>query len=286
MNFTKKAKNSLIISLTLTTLSAFTLLVSFRWCFNSEDGYFVISAPPIVFSVLYFLGIAWALATTLSLDKSQIIKTKRTANKLIPEIIVACIIALTVFLCNLSLKGAQNAFSGIGVYALVIYIILHSVDDKNKSNTLKIILLYISVLFPASIYFKNAANLERHINSVENNLTVVFAASYMMYILYEAKSIYDGAHSRWHMGTMLLTRHSGASLSLAYIIAYFTKSVDEPVRFYQLLTTLAITAFVAIELLRFTRLATSHTQEEWDEIEAPEEETDPEETLEATETEN
>ena len=120
--------------------------------------------------------------------------------------------------------------------------------------------------------FSNNTNYLRHMNSVENTLTTVFALSFMSYILYEAKRIHEGAHSRWHFGLMLLTFHSGFSFSISYIIAFLTKSVDEPQRFLQLIPMLLVSIFVGFEIIRFKNEAESHTQDEWDEIEKPNEE--------------
>ena len=85
----------------------------------------------------------------------------------------------------------------------------------------------------------------------------------MSYILYEAKRIHEGAHSRWHFGTMLLTVHTGIALSVSYIVAYLTKSVDEPQRFLQMIPIFLISLFVGFELIRFVREAEAHTQDKW-----------------------
>ena len=45
----------------------------------------------------------------------------------------------------------------------------------------------------------------------------------------------------------------------------------ERTRFLQMILVFIVSTFVEIELIRFTKVAKSHTKEEWDEIEAPEE---------------
>ena len=46
---------------------------------------------------------------------------------------------------------------------------------------------------------------------------------------------------------------------------------NERIRFLQMILIFIVSAFREIELIRFTKVAESHTKEEWDEIEAPEE---------------
>ncbi|MBO5714939.1 MAG: hypothetical protein J6S23_00915 [Clostridia bacterium] len=272
MDFKKKINLLFKITAILTVLSTALLTLSFRWCFNSADGYFVTSAPPIIFSILYFGGIIISFVSTFALDKNQIIKTKNEIGKMqIPYIAIATSLAFSVLACNLLSNDSFLSIGSLGIGAFLIYAILCSAKSGYAPSPLKVLLLYASVVFPLLMLFANNTNYLRHINSVENTLTTVFTLSFMSYILYEAKRIHEGAHSRWHFGLMLLTFHSGLSLSTAYIIAYLTKSVDEPIRFLQMIPTFFISFFVVFELLRFINEAETHTQEEWNEIEAPEE---------------
>ena len=103
---------------------------------------------------------------------------------------------------------------------------------------------------------------------------MVFHYLILIYILYEAKRIHEGVHSRWHLFSMLITIHTGFSFSVAYIAAYLRKSVDEPNRLYQMILVLIISIIVGLELLRFITKAEYRTQEEWDEIEKPIDECD------------
>ncbi|MBR2381012.1 MAG: hypothetical protein IKA84_00765 [Clostridia bacterium] len=281
MDFKKKLNLSFKLILALTAISAVVLTFSFRWCFNSADGYFVKSAPPIIFSIVYFAGIVLSLAATLSLDKKQIIKTKNEIGKMqVPYIATATALALSVLACNLLSDDVFLAAGSLGVGAFLLFIMLCSVKSGYDKSALKVLLLYLSVIFPLSMIFGNDTNYLRHMNSVENTLTVVFSLSFMSYILYEAKRIHEGVHSRWHFGTMLLTVHSGFAFSSAYIVAYLTKSVDEPLRFLQMIPMLLISLFVGFELFRFVNEAESHTEEEWDKIEKPNEEILEEEIIE------
>ena len=273
MDFKKKINLAFKLAIILAVLSSTALTLSFRWCFNSADGYFVKSAPPIIFSIVYFAGIILPLATVFAFNKNHIIKTKNEIGKTqIPYIAIAALLALSVLACNLLSDDTLSSIGSLGVGVFLIYAILCSVKSGYDKSAFKILLIYISVTFPISMIFANDTNYLRHMNSVENTLTTVFALSFMSYILYEAKRIHEGTHSRWHFGLMLLTFHSGFSFSISYIIAFLTKSVDEPQRFLQMIPVFLISLFVGFELLRFINEAEAYTQEEWDEIEKPNEE--------------
>ena len=114
--------------------------------------------------------------------------------------------------------------------------------------------------------------MNRHSNSVENLLTSIFAISFLIYILYEGKRIFTGEHSRWHFASMLLALHTGLTLSVSYFMAYGFGAVDERSRFRQIVLILIISLFIETELVRFITQAESHTKEEWEGIEAPEQE--------------
>ena len=190
----------------------------------------------------------------------------------VPYIATATALALSVLACNLLSDDVFLAAGSLGVGAFLLFIMLCSAKSGYNKSSLKVLLLYLSAIFPLSMVFANDTNYLRHMNSVENTLTVVFSLSFMSYILYEAKRIHEGVHSRWHFGTMLLTVHSGFAFSSAYIVAYLTKSVDELQRFLQMIPVLFISLFVGFKLFRFIKEAEAHTQEEWDEIEKQDEE--------------
>ena len=273
MDFKKKINLAFKLAIILAVLSSTALTLSFRWCFNSADGYFVKSALPIIFSIIYFAGIIFSLATVFTFNKNHIIKTKNEIGKMqVPYIVIATLLAIFVLVCNLLSDDVLSSAGSLGVGAFLIYVMLCSAKSGYCKSALKILLIYLSAIFPLSMVFSNNTNYLRHMNSVENTLTTVFALSFMSYILYEAKRIHEGAHSRWHFGLMLLTFHSGFSLSISYIIAFLTKSVDEPQRFLQMIPVLLVSIFVGFEIIRFKNEAESHTQDEWDEIEKPNEE--------------
>ena len=273
MNSNKKTNLVLKITLILTILSTLALIFSFRWCFNSASGYFVISAPPIVFWVTYIGGIICSVIATLLIDKKQIIKTPSEVGKMqLPLIILACMLTVTVLLCNILFDNELLIFGNLGIYAFVIYTLLCSLKGGYRPGAAKILLLYASILFPVSMEIINSTNYTRHINSVENTLATLFEIFFMLYILYEAKRIHTGEHSRWHLGTMLLAVHSGLSYSIAYVVAYLTKSVDEPIRLFHTTLILLISLLIEFELLRFVKKSEFHTQEEWNTINNPNEE--------------
>ena len=277
MDFKKKLNLSFKATLILTTLSTILLIFCFKRCFDATEGYFIKSIPPIIFSIIYILGIVFSLTSIFVFNKNYITKTKNEIGKTqIFYIAIATALALSVLACNLLSDNTFLMYGSIGLGTLIIYIMLSASKSGYNPSSIKIILIYASIIFPASMKLCNDTNYVRHINSVENVLTTVFGLSFMMYILYEAKRIHEGVHSRWHFATMLLTLHSGISLSLAYIFAYLTDSVNEPVRFLQMISVLLVSLFVGVELYRFINEADSKMQEEWDEIEKPEEEIDEE----------
>ena len=281
MNFKKKINLAFKLTTILTALSVVTLTFSFRWCFNSADGYFVKSAPPIIFSIIYLSGIIVSLIATFFINKSQIIKTNNEIGKMqVPYIIVTTLLAISVLACNLLSDDSFLLAASIGVGAFTIYAMICSAKNGYNKGAIKILLVYLSVIFPVSVLLGNDTNYLRHMNSVENTLTTVFAISFMSYILYEAKRIHEGTHSRWHLSTMLLTVHTGIALSIPYIVAYLTKSVDEPQRFLQMIPILLISLFVGFELFRFIKEAEAHSQDKWSSFKNLDNETLTEETIE------
>ena len=56
---------------------------------------------------------------------------------------------------------------------------------------------------------------------------------------------------------MLLFTHTGFSLSVSYIIAYFTYDVNEKLRFYQMILIFILSLLVEIEIIRFVKKADS-----------------------------
>ena len=270
MNYNKKIKILFCICLALTTIATIFLFVSFKWCFNSETGYFINSAPTVLFSIIYFLGIALPIVATFSIAKKKIIKTPNEIGLIrVPYLIIALALALCAIIFNLALSTSITTTTVLGVCFVAIYAILCSASNGYRNGVFKILFAYLSVILPLSMIMYNNSNYTRHINSVENILTTVFALSFMTYILYEAKRIHEGTHSRWHFGAMLLTVHTGITLSVAYILVYLSKSVNEKPRFLQTVIILLVTLLVALELFRFVKVSNCKTKEDWDEIENP-----------------
>ena len=275
MNHKKLVRIVGIACIPITLASALMLLLCFKTSFDANEGYFTSGALPIVFQVLYVLGILLAIASTIALNRKQVIKSPNQIGiikipfLLIAVMLTACAIAFTIVLAE-----ADTFLSILGICSFAAYIVLCVVLDGYDTNAIKILLVYLGAAFPVSMIMYNTSITTRHINSIENTLSVAFGLSFMAYILYEAKRIYEGAHSRWHFGAMLLTVHTGFTLSFAYVVAYLSGSVYEKPRFLQMITSLLITVLVGIELFRFVNESKALTQAEWDELEDTDEESE------------
>lgn len=275
MNLKTNFKRICIFSTLITLVTTVLLTVCFTSSFDSETGYFNAGALSIIFWIFYIAGIILSLAVTLLINKTQVIKTPNEIGVIkIPMLLIALILTICAMMCNSLLLVPMITLLILGALSFAIYIMLCTSKDGYARSGIKMLFAYISVVMPLSMIMQNNADYTRHVNSVENTLTVLFGISFMAYILYEAKRIYEGHHSRWHVGTMLVAIHTGLSFSLSYIIAYLSGTVDEKTRFLHVILILATTVFIIIELLRFVLSAEAHTKEEWEEIENP----DPQET--------
>ena len=261
-----------LIGASITIISAILLLFCFNSYFDAEAGYFTKGALPTIFGIFYIAGLILPLTITLMINKKQIIKTEnKIGNIKISFLILAAALAVCAVSFNLILIDSVTIPLVIGICSFAIYIILCSANNGYNASPLKILFVYLSAIIPISMIIYNSSDYTRHSNSVENTLTTVFGLSFMIYILYEAKRIHEGCHSRWHLGAMLLTLHTGATLSIAYIIAYFTKSVYEKPRFLQMITILFVTLIIGLELFRFLREAEFTTKEEQNNTDTPNE---------------
>ncbi len=286
MDIKKKIKIFTYASVGLTTLSTLFLTVAFIRCFEFTEGYFTQGTSPILFSILYFLGIATSFATALIINKKTIIYTTNDVGAIqIPQMLAAIAIFVAVLVGFLKFTSIILIWSFYGAFAFAIYVLICNAKNGYKSSSTKIILTYASALFPIITMLLNNSNYMRHVNSVENILFSVFSMAFMTYILYEAKRLYEGTHSRWHFFSMLITLHTGISLSVAYIIAHHKNNFGDNTRFYQMIIVLIISIIVALELVRFANNASFYSKKEWDELNSPIQEIEEIEEISETETE-
>ena len=270
MDIKNKIKLSTYISIALTAISTLILTIALIWCFEFDKGYFAQGVSPTLFSIVYFLGVAFSVAAALTIDKKTIIHTSNEPGTIqIPQIIMAIAMTICILIGILMFTSLMLIWSFYGAFAFVIYVLICAAKSGYKSSAAKIFLVYASALFPVTTMLLNNANYMRHVNSVENILFAVFSMAFMSYILYEAKRLYDGTHSRWHFFSMLATLHTGISLSVAYIIAHYKNNFGDNTRFYQMIIVLIISIIVALELVRFVNNANFYSKEEWDEINNP-----------------
>ena len=218
---------------------------------------------------VFIVGILLSLASAFMQNKTEIVKTDNLANVYSKTyIIIAAILAICSLGANFLVIRKPFAIMTVGICFFAIFIAFCASKSGYKYSHLKLLCLLASIIFPIAMELDNNKALYRHSNSVENTLTSVFAIAFLLYISYEGNRLFTGNHSRWHFASMLLLTHTGFTLSLAYIFAYFTFNVNEKIRFYEMILVFIISVFVEIELIRFRKNAISLTQAEWDEIDA------------------
>lgn len=272
MNFKTRIKTIYRASTLLTLISTLLLILSFVFFFDEVNGYFESAILPVLFWICFILGIALSLASVLFLPQSKIIKADDSIEKAKSAYIsLAAILAIFGIAFNFFSTSKYFTIAIAGICFFVLFIAL-CVTSGYKYTHIKILALLLSALFPVLINMENGLVMNRHSNSVENLLTSIFAIAFLIYILYEGKRIFTGEHSRWHLASMLLASHTGLTLSVSYFMAYGFGAVDERARLRQIILILIISLFVNTELVRFITKAEAHTKEEWESIDAPEEE--------------
>lgn len=270
MNY-KSLTKTIYTAITLVTLLSIILLtLSFMLSFDSKNGYFTKGIFPILFNVAFVLGALLSLAVPFLLKKGQVIKSNASIDREKPiyiafiSLLIICVVAFNFFTLS---KYFVIAIMGVCFFAF--FLLLCVMKGGYAYSHLKIIFLLLTALFPILLTMGNDMQIYRHSNSLENKLAAVFAISFLIYILYEGKRLFTGEHSKWHFASMLLASHTGLSLSVSYLISFALGGVNEETRLYQIIVILAISSFIEYELVRFIKKSESHTKEEWDEIEAP-----------------
>lgn len=267
MNFKKLIKLSHWAIQITSALSAILLLSSFVFAFDAEKGYFEDGFLPVAFIALYTIGIVISVASALACGKSRIIKAQSSPDRSQTTFALAGTLAVLLGSLNVALNKTANEtvvlLTGIGICALGAYLLLFSVKNGRQFSVLKLICLFAAVLLPVGIILGNNSNYHYSINSVQNTLCAIFGICFLIYILYEGKSLAEGSHSKLHLPSMLLTFHTGISISAAYILAYLFGEVREEARFYQMFLVLAVSIAVKLQLDQFVKEADARTAEEW-----------------------
>lgn len=227
----------------VTSVITILLLICFVFFFDSESGYFSNGVMTTIFFIAYAIGAAIAFSSILIPSEFEAITTDNLVNKKSSSLYIASGIGAIII-------GIFT--STLALIAFGVYIILLTTKKGYEFSILKAILLFATIYLPTTLVLENGQNYYHHINSIENYLCVLFACSFLAYILQSAKRLCRSEHSDWHFPTMLLTYMSGLSLSSAYMIAFLFGCATEDQRFYQMLIILIISIFVGVELNRFT----------------------------------
>lgn len=261
MHLTKLFKKRYISMLAITAVVTLLLLLCFVFSFDAENGYFDRGALPIIFYVAYGAGAVISLLSLLIPSEFETLETPDVVDQKSKPFFLASAIA-TVLLGGLSFTMPQESTDlkitlgiGIGTICFGIYVIYTSIVGY-RYDLLKLVFLFFSMSLPVMLGLGNNSNYYRHLNSVENILTALFSISFLVYILFESRRVAHGRHSGWHFVSMLWMLMSGASLSIAYFVAFMLDKVTESYRFYQMLIILSISAFMAFESNRFVRTLT------------------------------
>lgn len=268
MDFKHLVKITHRVASLLTFITTALLLSSFIFSFDMINGYFIDGILPILFNVFFIIGIVVSFACSFIFKKDEIVKTENS-DKL--QKIATAFIAGALIVASFAYRvtNSKTNLAIIGVLFFALFLAISSNKGQYTYHWSKVASLLLSSLFPLIMAIENNSVMIRHSNSVENMLSSVFGIAFLIYILYEGNRIFKSEHSKWHYASMLLLTHTGFSLSISYIIVYLMGLATESIRFSQMIIVFIISVFVEIELIFFIKNATSHTNEEWAEIEAP-----------------
>lgn len=260
-------------AISLVTLASIVLLtVSFIFSFDAVNGYFNKGVLPVLFWIVFALGIILSLASVFAFRKDAIIKTDNNIKEWRVYVIFAATLVILSQIFNIFALNKYFTVAAAGICFLALFIFFCATRGGYEHSNIKLIFLLLSAVFPLAITMDNSSTMYRHSNSVENTLSSIFAIAFLLYVLYEGNRLFTGTHSRWHFASMLLISHVGLTLSASYIIAYLFGSIYEKTRFYQMFLILIISLFANFELQRFVKYAEARTKEEWNKIETPTEE--------------
>ena len=265
----------LVYNATLITTAVNTVLlcISFITSFDAQSGYFTEGLYPTAFAIFFIFQIIVSLASVLALPRHRILATPNELDvkNMTFALIGTALVLLSALrlVLNVSHASTIDTLSCLGSSAFGIYLLIIALKKSYELKIAKQISLYLTILFPVSIFLVNNSNYNRHINSVENTLTIVFLVSFLCYLICEGRRLLLGTHTIWHFPSMLLTFSTGATLSASYIAAYLSDAVHEDFRFFDMLLILLICIYILIEAKRFLTEHTAHTKEEWDIIHQP-----------------
>lgn len=244
--------NSVLI---VCAMSALILIIAFATSFDSKNGYFDNGVFPQAFAVFLIVQAIVALASAVALPSRSAFKTSDDLETESPLFILIGIILIVLSAFGALLgsdEGEKYALlPHIGTALFGLYVFIVGLYRSYEYKFIKLITLYLSIIFPVSIFLNNNLNYGRHINSVENLLTTAFVISFLFYVICEGRRITHGTHSRWHFSSMAITFSTGVSFSAAYMLSYIFGVVNESQRAYEMLMIFFICSYIYIEAKRF-----------------------------------
>lgn len=275
MNNKRKIQLFYISALILTLIMSIALTLAFLTSFDAKSGYFEGGPLPVIFNILLIVQLALSLTCAFALPRNFILKTPNEISKTTGSALIGtALILLSTF--NVIFGNNTNTTLSlllcIGIYSFGIYLLALSLTKSHKYNLLKQICIYLSSFLTISIFSKNNSDFNRHINSVENTLCTIFFVGFVIYLLYEGRRLVNGTHSRFHLPAMMFASSTGASFSIAYIIAYMFGSVGESHRMIDAAVIFLICIYILMEGKRFVSTVEAYSPEELEELNTPIEE--------------
>lgn len=255
MDFKHLVKITHRVTSLITFITTALLLSSFIFSFDMVNGYFIDGILPIIFNVFFIIGIIASFACAFAFRKNEVVKTENSDKS---QKIAASFIAVALVVVSFVYRviNDKTNLAIIGILFFALFLAISSYKGQYTYSWVKIVALLLSSLFPLTMAIENNSVMLRHSNSVENMLSSTFGIAFLIYILYEGTRIFQGEHSKWYYTSMLLTAHTGFSLSISYITVYLMGVANETIRFYQMILILLISVFVEIEILSFVKYST------------------------------
>ena len=275
MNNKQKIKLFYASTLALTVIMSLVLTLAFLTSFDSQSGYFEDSPLPVIFNVLSITHLTLSLVCGFSLPKTFIYKTPDEIQKTRGNALLGtALILLSTFslLFENSASSTIALIDCVGIFSFGIYLLALSLAKNYKYNPLKQICIYLSAFLTVSIFSKNNSDFNRHINSVENTLCIIFFTAFLIYLLYEGRKLVNGTHSRFHLPAIMFASSIGVSFSVAYIIAYLFGAVNESHRMFDAAAILLICIYILMEGKRFVSTVDVYSPAEREELNTPIEE--------------
>ena len=249
----------------ITVIATLLLILCFIFSFDANSGYLTSGPLTTSFFVVYGVGVIVSVASVFlssefdDLETPNELTQKSKLYYTIPAV-TSILFGLLAFTLTASVEDSKMLLvSAIGLICFGVYCTL-VIFFGYSFNIIKAAFLFFSIIFPTSIGIGNSRNYHHHINSIENVFTVLFAISYLIYVLYEVRRLCTGKHSEFHFPAMLVTYMSGTSLSVAYILAFTMDKVKEGYRFYQMIMIFAISIHMVFELNRLIASARSKSK--------------------------